>query len=84
MFIRGHLKKYNYTYHRDHSSSNIKFVKFSIKLGTSSDGGSSGRRGSSSRRATSRRHPPDLTDSGVSVVSDSGPSLTPSASSSDR
>lgn len=52
--------------------------------GTSSDGGSSGRRGSSSRRVASRRQAPDLTDSGVSVVSDSVPSLTPSASSSDR
>ncbi|CAL4129411.1 unnamed protein product, partial [Meganyctiphanes norvegica] len=52
--------------------------------GTSSDGGSSGRRGSNSRRVASRRHPPDLTDSGVSVVSDSGPSITPSASSTER
>jgi len=52
--------------------------------GTSSDGGSSGRRGSNSRRVASRRHHPDLTDSGVSVVSDSGPSLTPSTSSTER
>lgn len=52
--------------------------------GTSSDGGSSGRRQSSGRRSSSRRPPADLTDSGVSVVSDSGPSLAPSASSTER
>ncbi|XP_042242285.1 axin-1-like isoform X2 [Homarus americanus] len=52
--------------------------------GTSSDGGSSGRRQQSGRRSSSRRAPADLTDSGVSVVSDSGPSLTPSATSTDR
>nr|XP_053654919.1 axin-2-like isoform X2 [Cherax quadricarinatus] len=52
--------------------------------GTSSDGGSSGRRQPSGRRSSSRRAPADLTDSGVSVVSDSGPSLTPSASSTER
>ncbi|XP_050716165.1 axin-1-like isoform X5 [Eriocheir sinensis] len=52
--------------------------------GTSSDGGSSGgRRLPGSRRSSSRRPPADLTDSGVSVVSDSGPSLTPSASSTE-
>ncbi|XP_076064062.1 protein axin isoform X3 [Oratosquilla oratoria] len=51
--------------------------------GGSSDGGSSGRRqGSSSRRSGSRRPPAELTDSGVSVVSDS--SMAPSASSTDR
>ncbi|XP_063876181.1 axin-1-like isoform X3 [Scylla paramamosain] len=53
--------------------------------GTSSDGGSSGgRRVVGGRRSSSRRPPADLTDSGVSVVSDSGPSLTPSASSTER
>ncbi|KAK7077861.1 hypothetical protein SK128_015271 [Halocaridina rubra] len=52
--------------------------------GTSSDGGSSGRRQPSNRRSNARRVPADLTDSGVSVVSDSGPSLTPSASSTER
>ncbi|XP_071536533.1 uncharacterized protein [Panulirus ornatus] len=52
--------------------------------GTSSDGGSSGRRQASGRRSSSRRAPAELTDSGVSVVSDSGPSLTPSASSTER
>ncbi|XP_045594922.1 axin-1 isoform X2 [Procambarus clarkii] len=52
--------------------------------GTSSDGGSFGRRQPSGRRSNSRRAPADLTDSGVSVVSDSGPSLTPFASSTER